>query len=128
MTTETKSAADPAQLGRAHVVAACLAILTREFHSAGLDTQDALDLLRDAPDKIDAALTRGPRALVVYRLDRAGARGMARGMVSESDSRLSHFTAVAEQDGAPLFGFCPAAIADLAAHIDAGCASLRKDA
>ncbi len=124
MTTETKSAADPAQLGRAHVVAACLAILTREFHSAGLDTQDALDLLRDAPDKIDAALMRGPRALVVYRLDRAGARGL----VSESDSRLSHFTAVAEQDGAPLFGFCPAAIADLAAHIDAGCASLRKDA
>lgn len=124
MTTETKSAADPAQLGRAHVVAACLAILTREFHSAGLDTQDALDLLRDAPDKIDAALTRGPRALVVYRLDRAGARGL----VSESDSRLNHFTAVAEQDGAPLFGLCPAAIADLAAHIDAGCASLRKDA
>ena len=124
MTTETKSAADPAQLGRAHVVAACLAILTREFHSAGLETQDALDLLRDAPDRIDAALTRGPRALVVYRLDHTGARGL----VSESDSRLSHFTAVAEQDGAPLFGFCPAAIADLAAHIDAGCASLRKDA
>jgi hypothetical protein len=49
-------------------------------------------------------------------------------LVSESDSRLSHFAAVAEQDGAPLFGFCPAAIADLAAHIDAGCASLRKDA
>lgn len=124
MNTGAKSIADPAQLGRAHVVAACLALLTREFHSTGLETQDALDLLRDAPDKIDAALSRGPRALVVYRLDGRGARGL----VSDSESRLNQFVAVAEQDGAPLFGFCPAVIAELAAHIDAGAASLRKDA
>ncbi|MFV1530220.1 MULTISPECIES: hypothetical protein [unclassified Phaeobacter] len=111
-------------LGRTHVVAACLAVLTREVHGAGLEKHDALDLLRDAPDKIDAALTRGPRALVVYRLDRRGARGV----VSDSESRLGQFTAAAEQEGAPLFGFCPGAIAELAAHIDAGAASLKKDA
>lgn len=111
-------------LERKHVVTACLTVLTREVHAAGLGTQDALDLLRDAPDKIEAALTRGPRALVVYRLDKHGARGM----VSDSDSRLQHFAAVAEQNGALLFGLCPAAIAELAAHIDAGAASLRKDA
>ncbi|KAF0676275.1 hypothetical protein [Profundibacterium mesophilum] len=44
--------------GRANVVAACLAVLTREVHGAGLEKHDALDLLRDAPDKIDAALGR----------------------------------------------------------------------
>lgn len=124
MKTNSDPSNAPVPLGRSHVVAACLTLLTREAHAAGLETQDALDLLRDAPDKIDAALTRGPRALVVYRLDQTGARGV----VSESDSRLSHFTAVAEQDGAPLFGFCPAAIAELATHLDAGCASLRADA
>lgn len=111
-------------LGRTHVVAACLAVLTREVYGAGLEKHDALDLLRGAPDKIDAALTRGPGALVVYRLDRRGARGV----VSNSESRLAHFTAAAEQEGAPLFGFCPGAIAELAAHIDAGAASLKKDA
>jgi hypothetical protein len=114
----------PARLGRTHVVAACLTVLTREVHSAGFEANDALDLLRDAPDKIDAALARGPGSLVVYRLDKNGARGV----VSDSASRLNHFVAVAEQDGAPLFGFCPAAIAELAAHIDAGAASLRRDA
>ena len=126
MNTHTTTAPPPAaaQFGRSHVVAACLAVLVREVHGAGLETQDALDLLRDAPDKIAAALSRGPGALVVYRLDRRGARGV----VSDSESRLNHFVAVAEQDGAPLFGFCPAAIAELAAHIDGGAASLRKDA
>ena len=81
------------------------------------------DLVRRATDTLDVQGIAG-FASHPDVLDRAGARGL----VSESDSRLSHFTAVAEQDGAPLFGFCPAAIADLAAHIDAGCASLRKDA
>ncbi|MCA1288627.1 hypothetical protein [Salipiger bermudensis] len=122
--TETASPIVRAQLGRAHVAAACLTVLTREVHTAGLEKQDALDLLRDAPDKIDAALTRGSRALVVYRLDKRGARGL----VTDSDSRLNHFAAVADQDGAPLFGFCPGAIAELAAYIDTGAASLKKDA
>ena len=122
--TTTQNPIATAQLGRAHIVAACLAVLTREVHGAGLEKHDALDLLRDAQDKIDAALSRGPSALVVYRLDRRGARGV----VSDSESRLGHFTAAAEQEGAPLFGFCPGAIAELAAHIDAGAASLKKDA
>lgn len=87
------NALSPAQLGRTNVVAACLAVLTREMHAAGLDKQDAFDLLRDAPDKIEAALTRGPSALVVYRLDQAGARGV----VTAVESRLNQFTAVAEQ-------------------------------
>lgn len=113
-----------ADLGRMHVTAACLTILTREVYGAGLETQDALDLLRDAPDKIGAALTRGPGALEVYRLDKLGARGI----MTDSDSRLNHFIAVAEQEDAPIFGFCPAAIAELATYIGAGAASLKKDA
>ncbi len=126
MNAQTTTATPPeaAQFSRSHIMAACLAVLVQEVHGAGLDTQDALDLLRDAPDKIDATLSRGPGALVVYRLDRRGARGV----ISDSESGLDHFVAVAKKDGAPLFGFCPAAIAELAAHIDAGAASLRKDA
>jgi len=124
MTLELNFTTDPTQLGRANVVAACLAILTREVHCAGIETQDAFDLLRDAPDKVEAALTRGPCALVVYRLDRRGARGL----VSENEARLRQFTTVAEKDGAPLFGFCPAVIAELASHIGAGFASLKEDA
>lgn len=122
--TTTKLPFASAQLGRSHVVAACLVVLTSEVHRAGLETQDALDLLRDAPNKIAEALSRGPGALVVYRLDRHGARGV----VSDSESRLKHFVAVAEQDGAPLFGFCPTTIAELASCIDAGAAFLKKDA
>ncbi len=122
--TTTATLPTAAQFVRSYVVAACLAVLVREVHGAGLKSQDSLDLLRDAPDQIAAALSRGPGALVVYRLDRRGARGG----VSDSESRLNYFVAVAEQDGAPLFGFCPAAIAELAAHIEGGRASLRKDA
>ena len=118
----TTGSTETIQLGRPHVVAACLAVLTREIHCAGVEQHDALDLLRDAPDKIEAALTRGPGALVVYRLDPNGARGV----VTDSQSRLERFVAAAEHESAPLFGFCPAAIAELAAHIDAGAASLKK--
>lgn len=125
---KTKAPADNSvaatQLGRTNVVAACLTVLTHEVHRAGLEKQDALDLLRDAPDKIDAALSRGPSALVIYRLDTHGARGV----VTDSDTRLKSFEATAKQDGAALFGFCPGAIAELAAHIDAGAASLKGDA
>ncbi|WP_291733744.1 hypothetical protein [Leisingera sp. F5] len=110
-------------LSRNHTIAACLTVLTREIHTAGIETQDALDLLRDAPDKIEAALTRGRCALVIYRLDKSGARGV----VSDKDSRLNHFVAVAEQEGAPLLGFCPGAIAELAVLVGAGAASVRMD-
>ncbi|PSL21106.1 hypothetical protein [Shimia abyssi] len=121
---ETTDTALPKQIERAHVVAACLMVLTHEVYNAGLETQTALDLLRDAPDKIEAALTRGSRALVVYRLDKHGARSI----VGESDARLKHFVATAEQSHAPMFGFCPAAIAEVANCIEASLGSLRKDA
>lgn len=111
-------------LNRTHVVAACLTVLAREVGHAGIETQEALDLLRDAPDKIVAALTRGPASLVVYRLDPIGARGI----ISNNDAKLRRFVAAAEQYNAPLFGFCPAVVAELAAHINMGVASLRKDA
>lgn len=111
-------------LNRTHVVAACLTVLAREVGHAGMETHEALDLLRDAPDKVEAALTRGPDALVVYRLDPIGARGV----VSDSNAKLRRFVAAAEQDNAPLFGFCPAVVAELAAHLNMGVASLRKDA
>jgi hypothetical protein len=124
MNTQTNAASIAAAAHRTHVVAACLTILTREVHAAGLETQDALDLLRDAPDKLEAALTRGPGALVVYRLDRDGARGL----VSDCNARLTQFADAAERDGASLWGVCPAAVAGVAAYVSAGAASLRADA
>ena len=95
---------------RGAVVAACLAVLTREIYAAGVDRDTALALLRDAPDKIEAALSRGFRALVVYRLDGRNARGL----VSDSDERLKAFEAMARRDRAPLVGINPTLVADLA--------------
>lgn len=96
---------------RGAVVAACLAVLTREFHAAGMDRDAALALLRDAPDKIEAALSRGFRALVVYRLD----GDKARGLVTDRDDKLRAFEAQARQDRAALVGINPTLVADLAA-------------
>ncbi|TGN54892.1 hypothetical protein E4L95_15260 [Paracoccus liaowanqingii] len=96
---------------RGAVVAACLAVLTREIYAAGVDRDTALALLRDAPDKIEAALTRGFRAMVVYRLDGRKARGL----VSDQDDKLRAFEAQARQDRAPLVGINPTLVADLAA-------------
>lgn len=96
---------------RGAVVAACLAMLTREIYAAGVDRDTALSLLRDAPDKIEAALTRGFRAMVVYRLD----GGKARGLVSDRDDKLRAFEALARQDRASLVGINPTLVADLAA-------------
>lgn len=96
---------------RGAVVAACLAVLTREIYAAGMDRDVALALLRDAPEKIEAALSRGFRALVVYRLDGRNARGL----VSDRPERLQAFEAQARQDRALLVGINPALVADLAA-------------
>lgn len=96
---------------RGAVVAACLAVLTREIYAAGMDRDTALALLRDAPEKIEAALSRGFRALVVYRLDGRNARGL----VSDRPEKLQAFEAQARQDRAPLVGINPALVADLAA-------------
>lgn len=108
---------------RADVVAACLAVLIRELHGLGLKRKTALEVLRDAPDRIDAALTRGPRALVVYRLDLKAPVGI----VSDDDARLAAFTAEAETSGAGLIGLNPYRVALLAAQAKAeGCATLKQ--
>lgn len=96
---------------RGSVVAACLAVLTHEIYVAGVDRDTALSLLRDAPDKIEAALSHGFRAMVVYRLDGRKARGL----VSDQDAKLRAFEAQARQDRAPLVGINPTLVADLAA-------------
>lgn len=108
---------------RADVVAACLAVLIRELHSLGLKREVALAVLRDAADRIDAALTRGPRALVLYRLDRKAPVGI----VSDDDARLATFTAEAEALGAGLVGLNPYRVAVLAAKAKAeGCATVMQ--
>lgn len=108
---------------RTDAVAACLAVLIRELHSLGLNRKVALAVLRDAADRIDAALTRGPRALVIYRLDRKAPVGI----VSDDDARLATFTADAEASGAGLIGINPYRVAVLAAQAKAeGCATLKQ--
>lgn len=100
---------------RADVVAACLTVLIRKLHSLGLKREVALAVLRDAADRIDTALTRGPRALVLYRLDRKAPVGI----VSDDDARLATFTAEAEASGAGLVGLNPYRVAVLAAKAKA---------
>jgi hypothetical protein len=90
---------------RQHVVAAGLAVLVREAHDSGLTREEALTLMRDAPDKIEAALGRGARALVVYRLGDG-----ARGIVSESDDKLGAFVDAAWREGCAVVGLNPAVI------------------
>lgn len=108
---------------RADVVAACLAVLIRELHGLGLKREVALAVLRDAADRIDAALTRGPRALVLYRLDRKAPVGI----VSDDDARLATFAAEAEASGAGLIGVNPYRVAVLAAKAKAeGCATVKQ--
>lgn len=100
---------------RADVVTASLAALVREMHNAGISEPVAMACLRDAPEKIEAALTRGAGALVVYRMDADSPRGI----VSDQDSRLNAFTAEARAQNAPLFGLNPYRIAVLAKALQA---------
>lgn len=106
---------------RADVVAACLAVLVRELHGLGLKREVALALLRDFPDRIEAALTRGPRALILFRLDRKNPASI----VSDDDERLERFTAEAEAAGAGLLGLNPYHVAFLAAKAE-GFATLKQ--
>lgn len=98
---------------RQDVVAASLAVLVRALHEAGVPKALAMDCLRDAPDKIEAALTRGAGALIIYRLNADGPRGI----VSDQDKRLEAFTARARADNAPLFGLNPHRIAMIATAV-----------
>ncbi len=95
------------------VITACLAVLVREAHAAGVNRSAVMKVLRNAPDQIDAAMTRGSRALVIYRLDAENPAGI----VSDNDSRLERFTTAAESDGAPLVGLNPHLIARMAAGL-----------
>lgn len=113
----TKERAREPSLSRAYferdlVIAACLTVLVREFYAAGLKRRSAMELLRDASDRIDAALTRGSRALVLYRLDKEKPTGI----VSDDDQRLHRFERAAYADGVPLTGINPYLVAQVASE------------
>lgn len=109
-----------AAVARADVVAGCLAVLIAETRRIGLRQDLAFRLLRDAPARIDDALSKGPRALVVYRLDRAAPVAL----VSDDEGRLQRFVARADDRGAGVLGLNPARIA--AALAQAGGAGLNS--
>lgn len=100
-------------VGRSHIVAACLTILAREAQTAGVTREQMIEVMRDAPDRIDAALTRGKSCLVLYRLDPKGVKGI----VSDRDDRLEAFSSEAIRDDAPLLGLNPTMVAEMAAGI-----------
>jgi hypothetical protein len=95
---------------RTDVVAASLAVLVRALQEAGVPQPVAMACLRDAPDKIEAALTRGAGALIVYHLS----KDQPRGIVSDQTARLEAFTAEARARDVPLFGLNPHLVARLA--------------
>lgn len=101
----------------ADVIAGCLAVLVAEVHRLGLRQELAFGLLCDAPGRIAAALSKGPDALVVWRLDREAPTAL----VSTDDGRLGRFVARANDAGAGIVGLNPAKIAAaLAATLGAG--------
>ncbi len=99
---------------RVHVVAASLALLIREMKVAETPDAIAFKSLAEAPDKIDAALARGPEALVFYKIT----SGEVRGIVTEQGDRLEAFAQSANADGASVLCFNPSLIATLASMIE----------
>lgn len=99
---------------RLHVVAASLALLIREMKVAETPDAIAFKSLAEAPDKIDAALARGPEALVFYKIT----SGEVRGIVTEQGDRLEAFARSANADGASVLCFNPSLIATLASMIE----------
>lgn len=95
---------------RADVATAALAVLVDALRRVGATDSAALTALRDAPEKIDAAITRGRGALVLYRIDPTGPRGI----VTDDDARLRAFAEAAARDGAEVLGLNPSRIACLA--------------
>jgi hypothetical protein len=98
------------QATRTDVVAASLAVLVRALQEAGVPQPVAMACLRDAPDKIESALTRGAGALIIYRLS----KDQPHGIVSDQTARLEAFTAAARAKNIPLFGLNPHRIAMIA--------------
>ncbi|MFV0515044.1 MAG: hypothetical protein ACK5MY_15665 [Jhaorihella sp.] len=95
---------------RADVTTAALAVLVDALRRMGAPDSVALACLRDAPEKIEAALTRGRGALVLYRLNSTDPRGI----VTDDAARLSAFAEAAAKDGAEALGLNPHRIACLA--------------
>ncbi len=95
---------------RADVVTASLAVLVRAMKDNNVGDEAAMACLRDAPDKIEAALTRGCGALVIYRLDPDAPRGI----VGTADTRLAAFVDEARGAGVPVIGLNPDLVAQLA--------------
>ncbi|MFT3689157.1 hypothetical protein [Paenirhodobacter sp.] len=99
------------------IVAGCLAALIAQTRRLGLRQDVAFRLLCDAPGRIAAALSKGPDALVVWRLDAEAPTAL----VSTDDGRLGRFVARANEAGAGILGLNPAKIAAaLAATSGAG--------
>lgn len=99
---------------RTNVVAASLALLIREMKVAETPDSIAFKVLAAAPDKIDAALTRGPKALVFYRVSGDNVRGI----VSDRDDQLEEFARKANAEGASVLCFNPTLIAAIASMFD----------
>ncbi len=99
---------------RMHVVAASLALLIREMKVAETPDAIAFKTLAEAPDKIEAALTRGPDALVFYKI----AEDEVRGIVTDHDDKLETFARTAQAEGASVLCFNPSLIATLASMIE----------
>lgn len=99
---------------RTNVVAASLALLIREMKVAETPDAVAFKALAAAPDKIDAALTRGPKALVFYRVSSDNVRGI----VSDRDDKLEEFARKANAEGASVLCFNPTLIAAIASMVE----------
>lgn len=104
---EEKAAPSGASAEQADILAGCLAVLIAETCRLGLRRELALRLLCDAPARISEALSKGPGALVVYRLDKMAPVGL----VTDDEGRLQRFVARADDVGAGLIGLNPSRIA-----------------
>lgn len=104
---EEKATPSGAPAEQSDIVAGCLAVLIAETRRLGLRRDLAFRLLCDAPGRIADALSKGPGALVVWRLDKAAPVAL----VTEDEGRLQRFVARADDVGAGVLGLNPARIA-----------------
>ncbi len=104
---EEKATPSGASAEQSDIVAGCLAVLIAETRRLGLRRDLAFRLLCDAPGRITDALSKGPGALVVWRLDKTAPVAL----VTEDEGRLQRFVARADDVGAGVLGLNPARIA-----------------
>lgn len=104
---EEKATPSGASAEQADILAGCLAVLIAETRRLGLRRDLAFRLLCDAPARITDALSKGPGALVVWRLDKTASVAL----VTEDEGRLQRFVARADDVGAGVLGLNPARIA-----------------